>query len=84
MGGGLGEPGRRTAAAGAGLVAGQPPGHDHDGGPVDTSCAKKDTGPASRQIDQIVLLLGADAGSFTDPDGFAWEAASRRDVRSCV
>jgi hypothetical protein len=149
MGGGLGEPGRRTVAAGAGLVAGQPPGHDHDGGPVDTSCAKKDTGPASRQIDQIVLLLGAadvaaskrfyvdrglavakslgrkyvefatlsspaklalygrralardagvspdgtgshrlmigsDAGPFTDPDGFAWEAASRRDVRSCV
>jgi predicted lactoylglutathione lyase len=103
--------------------------------------AKKDTGPATRQVDQIVLLLGAedvaaskrfytshglavaksfgkyvefatesspvklalygrralakdagvtpegsgshrlaiggDAGSFTDPDGFEWEAASR-------
>ncbi|MEV4245049.1 hypothetical protein ACWDOR_26185 [Streptosporangium canum] len=22
------------------------------------------------------LMLGSDAGSFTDPDGFAWEAAS--------
>ncbi len=21
------------------------------------------------------LVLGSDAGSFTDPDGFAWEAA---------
>jgi hypothetical protein len=86
--------------------------------------AKKDTGPATRQIDDIVLLLGvedvaatkqfyveqgltvargfgskyveftapashiklalykrraitSDAGTFTDPDGFAWETATR-------
>ncbi|MEV4183148.1 hypothetical protein AB0J28_17120 [Streptosporangium canum] len=40
---------------------------------------KKDTGPATRQIDGTGshrLMLGSDAGSFTDPDGFAWEAAS--------
>jgi hypothetical protein len=34
--------------------------------------AKKDTGPATQEIDQI----GSDAGSFTNPDGFAREAAA--------
>ncbi|SNR48033.1 hypothetical protein SAMN06265360_10720 [Haloechinothrix alba] len=24
-----------------------------------------------------VLVIGSDAGNFTDPDGFVWEAASR-------
>lgn len=59
---------------------------------------RRTPGPATRQIDDIVLLLGvakdagvssdgtgshrlmigSDAGPFTDPDGFAWEAPSLR------
>ena len=27
------------------------------------------------------IVIGSDAGSFTDPDGFAWEAAGTRDER---
>jgi hypothetical protein len=50
--------------------------------------AKKDTGPATRRIDERVLVLGvadvvrasgstsAKALPFTDPDGIAWATAS--------
>jgi predicted lactoylglutathione lyase len=37
----------------------------------------KDAGVAPDGTGSHRILLGGDAGSFTDPDGFAWEDASR-------
>jgi hypothetical protein len=36
----------------------------------------KDVGVASDGTGSHRLVLAGDAGPFTDPDGFAWEAAS--------
>jgi hypothetical protein len=30
------------------------------------------------------IVIGSDAAPFTDPDGFAWEAAGPREPRSAV
>lgn len=35
--------------------------------------AKKNTGPATREISDVIVGAGE---PFTDPDGFAWEATS--------
>jgi predicted lactoylglutathione lyase len=43
----------------------------------------KDAGVSPDGTGSHRLAIGSDAGPFTDPDGFAWEAA-RRDVRSSV
>src|SRR5260370_821914 len=36
----------------------------------------KDAGVAPEGTGSHRLMIGGDAGSFTDPDGFGWEAAS--------
>lgn len=36
----------------------------------------KDVGVAPEGTGSHRLMIGGDAGPFTDPDGFAWEAAS--------
>lgn len=37
----------------------------------------KDVGVAPDGTGSHRLIIGSDAGPFTDPDGFAWEAAPR-------
>ncbi len=52
----------------------------------------KDAGVPAEGTGSHRLIIDSDAGPFTDPDGFAWEAASlagarhrvRGDVRSCL
>ncbi len=38
--------------------------------------AAKDAGVSPEGTGSHRLMIGADVGPFTDPDGFAWEAAS--------
>ena len=38
--------------------------------------AAKDAGVAPEGTGSHRIVIGGDAGPFTDPDGFAWEAAS--------
>jgi hypothetical protein len=37
----------------------------------------KDAGVSPDGTGSHRLIIGSDAGPFTDPDGFAWETASR-------
>ena len=41
--------------------------------------AAKDAGVAPEGTGSHRLVVGGDAGAFTDPDGFVWESAAARD-----
>ncbi|MFB4273432.1 hypothetical protein [Nonomuraea sp. GTA35] len=41
------------------------------------SSAKKDAGVSIEGTGSHRLIIGTDAGTLTDPDGFTWEATSR-------